>query len=531
MAERLSSLAYAQQQYGNLPSSSSQQQQQYQHQQQFNPRSISLDIHSPEELAAVNEFLLTLGKDITSTSQASARRHQQAPDYSSHHHAQPQQAPLANLGSPASYFDAVSLSQLGLANMPGIPSLPSPASATSSLSSISGYGTGDYQQSYSPPVRVQPSGLQTTGLYPGFDDHSGRISHGSRSSSSSSSYLQTIALSPADAHPPPPHSASSSGHTPTRMYHSRAPSNSSSFRPTPPLSSGSPADSGTRSPSPLSISSHSASGQLHAYSQHRQGMAESADTANFDFLARASAAMEQPQLGAYEYAGARTLRTVLPLKSVPGREDKEDEIGEREKRTRYILPPPGPVEPRLRTAIQRGPPARLSSSVSSHESDEKSKSLYPHLQAGDEEFRLPPLVGASSSRPKSLSSVLLGRSRIRSRTLSSELDSPQSSPRRVPPTLPSIHSLTADLDLPPSRRTSTSSPGVIDSDLAKGVSQIRIEGKGGVAVPLDERRRHAELIRDLLVAINKDYRERFGTPPPHDEGRIRDKDIEMVGVH
>ena len=30
----------------------------------------------------------------------------------------------------------------------------------------------------------------------------------------------------------------------------------------------------------------------------------------------------------------------------------------------------------------------------------------------------------------------------------------------------------------------------------------------------DERMRHAKLVRELLVAVNRDYRARFGTPPP-----------------
>ncbi|EJD03666.1 uncharacterized protein FOMMEDRAFT_145898 [Fomitiporia mediterranea MF3/22] len=539
MAERLSSLAYAHQQYAGLSSSSSSQQS---HQHSFNPRSISLDIHTPEELAAVNEFLLTLGKDITSISQAPARRHQQStPDYSgsqqAHHSAQNQHQVGADIGSPASYFDPVSLSQLGLANMPGIPSIPSPASASSSLSSLSAY-SGDFSQNYSPPSRARSSG-QGSGLYPGLEDHPNRAASSSRSSSSSASYLQTIALSPVDAHPPPPHSASSSGATPTKMYHSRMPSGASStFRPTPPLSSGSPTGSGTRSPSPLSISSHSASAQLHAYTQqHRvSGMASEPDgAANFDFLVRPSAAsQEHPQLAAYESYGARRLQTVVPLKSVPGREREDDgaegEVGEREPRTRYVLPPPGPVEPRLRTPIQRGPPARLSSSVSSQEAEERPRSLYPLLEAGDAEFRLPPLVGTSASTSTSrtrspFSSVR--RSGLRNRLLSDDPDSPESSPRRVPPSLPSIHALTAGLDL---RRRSSN---VDEGDLARGVSEIRIEGKSSSAALTEERRRHAELIRDLLITINKDYRERYGTPPPDGERRTRsgkDRDVEMVAA-
>ena len=57
----------------------------------FPPRSVSFDIRSPEELAAVNEFLITLGRDIT----GGAVSRPTAPDY------------------PQSYFDPSGLSQLG----------------------------------------------------------------------------------------------------------------------------------------------------------------------------------------------------------------------------------------------------------------------------------------------------------------------------------------------------------------------------------------------------------------------------------
>ena len=82
MAERLNNIAY--QQTNNAAQSI-----------HFNPRSVSLDIRTPEELAAVNEFLVTLGRDVSGTN------------------ARP------NL-SPETYFDTVNLSQLGLTGMPGI---------------------------------------------------------------------------------------------------------------------------------------------------------------------------------------------------------------------------------------------------------------------------------------------------------------------------------------------------------------------------------------------------------------------------
>ncbi|KAL0564455.1 hypothetical protein V5O48_017591 [Marasmius crinis-equi] len=74
------------------------------HSHNFNPRSVSLDIRTPEELAAVNQFLVTLGRDVSGT----VRNHNPHP---------PPPPPT----STHDYFDPVSLSQMGLAGMPGIP--------------------------------------------------------------------------------------------------------------------------------------------------------------------------------------------------------------------------------------------------------------------------------------------------------------------------------------------------------------------------------------------------------------------------
>ncbi|KAE9400553.1 hypothetical protein BT96DRAFT_992868 [Gymnopus androsaceus JB14] len=103
MAERLNSLAYG-------------------HYAPFNPRSVSLDIRTPEELAAVNEFLVTLGRDVSSS----------MPSNRAGHHGQNNSVNTPDSTfSPESYFDPVSLSQLGLAGMPG---LPNPDDYTSAAS-------------------------------------------------------------------------------------------------------------------------------------------------------------------------------------------------------------------------------------------------------------------------------------------------------------------------------------------------------------------------------------------------------------
>jgi hypothetical protein len=67
----------------------------------FSPRSVSLDIRSPEELEAVNQFLLTLGRDVTSVQESRSSSNNNNQPYSH-------------------YFDYGELSQLGLTGMPGI---------------------------------------------------------------------------------------------------------------------------------------------------------------------------------------------------------------------------------------------------------------------------------------------------------------------------------------------------------------------------------------------------------------------------
>ncbi|KAJ3571392.1 hypothetical protein NP233_g3778 [Leucocoprinus birnbaumii] len=86
MAERLDDIAYSQHgQVGN---------------HNFNPRSVSLDIRTPEELAAVNEFLVTLGRDVSATRQSV-------------------HSPNPHSSLSPNYFDAANLSQLGSASVSG----------------------------------------------------------------------------------------------------------------------------------------------------------------------------------------------------------------------------------------------------------------------------------------------------------------------------------------------------------------------------------------------------------------------------
>ena len=142
MANRLNSLAFASQlssHNSNIPSinhyndsrgSYSNSNNGYSH-SGFNPRSVSLDIRTPEELAAVNSFLVTLGRDVTalntdahhhshshrSSHSRSSRRDKVSRHH--HHHRHSSMDTASDFGG-GNLFDAASLAQLGLAGMPGL---------------------------------------------------------------------------------------------------------------------------------------------------------------------------------------------------------------------------------------------------------------------------------------------------------------------------------------------------------------------------------------------------------------------------
>jgi hypothetical protein len=52
--------------------------------------------------------------------------------------------------------------------------------------------------------------------------------------------------------------------------------------------------------------------------------------------------------------------------------------------------------------------------------------------------------------------------------------------------------------------------------LARRVEKIELDRRSR-DISDDERRRHTELIRNLLVSINSDYKRRFGTPKVKEE--------------
>jgi len=165
-------------------------------------------------------------------------------------------------------------------------------------------------------------------------------------------------------------------------------------------------------------------------------------------------------LAAPDYA-SKAMRQMIPLKSAPP--DR----------------PLQPVEPKLPVALQnRTRPALppMSSSDSNPSSKSGSGHLYPLLTSGDAQYKLAPLSKMYNRPPSQPSSPV----------------SPASPSSDVQPTtLPSIHSI-ADYD--------------DEYRLSSQVRSIELgRRRSSPGVPPEERKRHAELILNLMVSINRNF--------------------------
>ncbi|KAJ3863187.1 hypothetical protein EV359DRAFT_43616 [Lentinula novae-zelandiae] len=438
MVERLNNMAYNHS-HSNVP---------------FNPRSVSLDIRTPEELAAVNEFLVTLGRDVSGM----------IPSTRLGHHTRSQ-------GSfpSESFFDSVALSQLGLTGMPGLPPTENFVSTPSS------YAGG-------PPTSAtfthRPG---SSGMYSGVGGEAAPGRHSSRYS-----------------------------HLPQYDF----PGSGTYHQLTPPLDPSSESPHSTRysALSPIYSSHPSVSGQ---FGVHLNPSAES--VAGFDYLRAPRGPVPGVGLTIPESIGVdKTVRRpMVLLKSIPSKEDPSTIASS-------VGAPPEPLEPKLTHGIHRGPPAKLPSIESSSSrkltpvpsSSTSASALYPTLTLteGDAQYKLPPLKSFRSDSP----------------SLASRPSTPSSvddSPRPQTTVLPSLKSLTAvgsvSLHPPRPKRSLTGE----SDELAREVGKIELTGPGAhspallhsskpfhdVNIPLDERRRHAEFIRTLLVTINEDYMKRSGS--------------------
>ncbi|KAI0684747.1 hypothetical protein BC835DRAFT_1292265 [Cytidiella melzeri] len=423
------------------------------HGQRFPPRSVSFDIRSPEELAAVNEFLITLGRDITGNAVPRT-----AQDY------------------PQSYFDAASLSQLGLAGMPGVPSVNAPGSGASYH--------GDSGVYASPPsmMNQMPNGYPNRSVHPS----ASQMQYGS------GGMYPSLANAGPPVHGFPHRRVPSGDHDAYPNIHHPGPGRTlpSFFQPTP-----------THLLSPHSLESN-VSGGASPYSTHSTRSTPPINTppqlseslAAFDSL-MPSRAPPVIQLAPMDYQ-SQTRRTMVPLMTVPTRSAVESKWN----------------------ATERGPPAKLTSSASAPlippsssplSLRSSSSSLYPLLTSGDAEFTLPPLQHKYRSPSPSDSSSPPPRPRTSlspsSTAMSVDEDECDSSSHSSTPTPPPT--------LPPIRAFRASSERESDR-LASQVGRIALESSNRKTEGSEQRAIHAELLRDMLVSINREYRRRYGTPPP-----------------
>src|SRR3984957_9533140 len=191
-------------------------------------------------------------------------------------------------------------------------------------------------------------------------------------------------------------------------------------------------------------------------------------TSSFDYIRPSRGLPPVPHLGPVDYT-SKTMRTIVPLKAAPGTHTADSR--------------PTPIEPKLPPPPYHGAPAKLTSFISS-----PSDLLYPLLRSGDIKYKLPPIQRIYRSPSPSM-----GES-----APSSTASSPITNNTIVLPPLRSM-------SIAPPRRTSDS------DDLAHEIDRIGLENRT-TEITIEVRRKHAQLIQDLLVSINMDYKRRVGIP-------------------
>ncbi|KAI0660637.1 hypothetical protein C8Q70DRAFT_913315 [Cubamyces menziesii] len=490
----------------------------------FNPRSVSFDIRTPEELAAVNEFLITLGRDVAGGNQHPAR------------HQQPQ-AVTHNAADDAVFFDPATLAQMGIAGMPGVPTAPGPGSGAgyhgdSGFAPLNEFSS---QQMSGYPSRSSHQSVQAVqfGMYNSAQDIAGppmplpytsNRTRAHRTSASEDHFSSYNNPSP----PFPPQQYSGQGY---------------SHYLTPPLDLGPSSNPGA---SPLS--SHSGMSTPPSSTPPHIPLSMSPESAAaFDYMRSSRAPPPVVQLAPVDYS-QKNVRTVLPLKSA-GAASSSTAAGS------SLADRPAPIEPKLGAGgVHRGPPAKLtpssaaSSVASSSIAPSQDSPLYRQLlTSGDERLKLAPLGARfrspSPSPPSSAAGVAPSRSPTASPTPSSSHRSPSpisedsetpSPPRSSAATPVAAASTTQVLYpvLPPiselASYTAASAAARREhaEDLARRVGRIELESKTR-PVSQEERQQHAALLRDLLITINAEYRRRYGTPPPAREARERLREMQQ----
>ena len=506
--------------------------------QPFNPTSVSLDIRTPEELQAVNAFLLALGRDI-----ASVPRQPLHESHNHHSHSQSHSAPRVHINdnlSPETWFSSDTFAQFGLSSLPGL------AAAHDSQPS--------YSQNLHGAKHAYSDGSNISSIYRHFDD------------------LTTLGLG--------------SGHE-------RKLAAVSSLTPPPasvsPISTSSSIGSShaTNGPASLETSHHmgsSSGSESHPqYIEHVGGIGHQVKTSFGSQVRRTSLSggqLSAPSLGVREGAGLlgpQGVKSALRLQASPraaaerekmGRikEDKEDDDedideladdasitseGAQEEMVLDVpsrLPTPVPAS---RTAVPGGTEGSMSASDPELAAHKPGHSLYPLLHIeGDPALKLPALdfkgeskspalpsiaatvpisslrssASTKSSEPPSVSSLYADLSsaanvsasasslnNIQERAISpsaSASASSASSASSMSPRRPSISSVSS------SSPTAMSRNNAVLPSLASVILDTppRAEDKPLAPAPvsvdeisMEERARHATLVRNLIIYVNLTY--------------------------
>jgi len=450
MAERLNSIAHS-----HLASASVRHHPP-DHAPEFYSRAGSLSVSNADDLAAVNEFLVTLGRDVSS----GGHNRQQVP-HGDHGAQQP--------FTQDDFFNTESLSALGLSGMPGI--------------SVSHY-PNDLAYSTSP---TQPSAP-----YASFSSPLARSPHPSAQSNQYNSIYPSIYPT---INPPVNYPSHEFVHGISPKY---APSPASI------LSYPSPHPQHLPSSTPDNGSPHSRHVTPSATPPLKVlAMPDSALIANFDYIRPSRGAAPVPQLAPVDYLG-KSLRTIVSLKAAP----------------RLDLPEPTSTRNTHKLSAILNPDNGGST-------DKKPSALPPPP-------RLPPLAtplpGEDSDAP------------CRLPPLHQMYRSPTPSPTREPKSSSTTSSPSVNSRILPRLGSMSIAPVHHESERGRGhtsrddphqqqrqhrrldeqqmdVDNIQLD-RPPREISAEERRRHALLIRNLLISINNDYKRRFGSPASRNTSRV-----------
>lgn len=428
MVERLSNLSYLSHGIPSAQSHGGGAGGGYGHPPTFNPRSVSFDIHTPEELAAVNEFLITLGREVTTTTRVV--------------HPLPSRHPPREFDNHPghSYFNAAGLNELGLTGMPGI--MNSAAGSGASFSDAAMYSTSATGfQPYPPRSSHQSVSIpginfaapQPTSLFPDMSTAAFPELNDRRDANAFISALSTpSSMSDAKLESPPPFLARAIDYQSSEM-----------------------------------LSPHSA-------------MSTPPGGLEFDFLRTPRGPPPVAHITPLDHHH-RTLRTMVPLKTIPADHQKRTEPS-----------PPKSLKP-----------------IPSANPGSESNSLGHLLTSGSKECTLAPLHLQREERSPSPSDS------------SSRSGSSTPEPQYHGTVLPSLKSVTS---------------GISTERLARSVGDIEIDSQADEEdeiqsasddemvdepkVKEEQRREHARLIKDLLVFINSEYKKRYGTPAEKNKDRL-----------